>query len=684
LDEPLANPTLGPVDGRSAKELALLLRLHQAVSGQRDCAAVLGAARKAIEGTTPAERLVVAIADSPDRGDAAGGLDGGSLLAWVIAQRRARAVSSPDEIRDAFPATHRALLAEQMRSLLALPLESQDRCFGAMAALASTPGAWDDGASRPLFDEIARTLAAALDNCLEYERVEAMSRELGALLDVNRAIGRHLGRDELFGALAKCLRSIVPTDRFGIELPIEGDRLQGHLLTPRGAAAEPTRPTVLPALGTACHWVLENREWLITSSCNELRERFPVTHEVMQKERMESLCALPLVTAERARGVLFFMAGRAGAYAHLRRGLLEQVASAVAVALDDCLAHEEVATLRDRLAAENVYLQEEIAQEHNFHEIIGRSAALREVLSRVEVVAPTPATVLVLGETGTGKELVARAIHDRSTRRERPLVKVNCAAITAGLVESELFGHVKGAFTGAGGERVGRFELADGGTIFLDEIGELPLDTQAKLLRVLQEREFEPVGSSETRKVDVRLIAATNRDLARAVEEGRFRSDLYFRLNVVPITVPPLRERREDVPLLLLAFADRYARELGKRIERISPETLRRASAYAWPGNVRELSNFVERAVVLAGGPVLEIEPELMPEPTPERAVPEPRASAQEAATLDGALRRHLEGVLAETGWVIDGPHGAARLLGLRPSTLRSRLQKLGIRRPGS
>jgi formate hydrogenlyase transcriptional activator len=243
---------------------------------------------------------------------------------------------------------------------------------------------------------------------------------------------------------------------------------------------------------------------------------------------------------------------------------------------------------------------------------------------------------------------------------------------------------VKGAFTGAGGERVGRFELADGGTIFLDEIGELPLDTQAKLLRVLQEREFEPVGSSETRKVDVRLIAATNRDLARAVEEGRFRSDLYFRLNVVPITVPPLRERREDVPLLLLAFADRYARELGKRIERISPETLRRASAYAWPGNVRELSNFVERAVVLAGGPVLEIEPELMPEPTPERAVPEPRASAQEAATLDGALRRHLEGVLAETGWVIDGPHGAARLLGLRPSTLRSRLQKLGIRRPGS
>ncbi|MGH7289144.1 MAG: GAF domain-containing protein, partial [Myxococcota bacterium] len=310
--------------------------------------------------------------------------------------REASAVSSSDQVRESFPATHRALLEARMQSLLALPLVSQDRCFGALALMAPDAGAWDRY-PRPLFDEIATTLATALDNCLEYERIEGMSGELAALLDVNRAIGRHLGRDELFGALAKCLLAVVPTDRFGIELPIEGDRLQGHLLTPRGTAAEPTLPTVLPALGTVCHWVLENREWFISASREELSERFPITFEVMRQEAMESLCALPLVTAERCRGVLFFMAARPGAYAKLRRGLLEQVAGAVAVALDDCLAHEEVASLRDRLAAENVYLQEEIAQEHNFLDFVGKSAALQGVLSRIEMVAPTAATVLILG-----------------------------------------------------------------------------------------------------------------------------------------------------------------------------------------------------------------------------------------------------------------------------------------------
>ena len=393
LSQPSADATLGSAAGRSAEELALLLRLHRAVSGQRDREAVLAAARQAVEGLLPAARWVLAIPGAPGSGDLAGGFAAGSLLGWVIEHRRPAVVSSLDEIRDTFPSTHDALRAEQMQSLLALPLESQARCIGALALLARGAHAWDRR-SESLFDEIARTLAAALDNCLEFERVAGMSGELAALLDVNQAIGRHLGRDELFGALAKCLREVVPTDRFGIELPIEGDRLQGHLLTPRGSAAEPTRPTVLPAPGTACHWVLVNREWLISASREELRERFPVTFEVMQQESMESLCALPLVTAQRARGVLFFMAGRPGAYSSLRRGLLEQVASAVAVALDDCLAHEEVATLRDRLAAENVYLQEEIAQEHNFNEIVGRSAA--EPTRPTVLPAPGTACIWVL------------------------------------------------------------------------------------------------------------------------------------------------------------------------------------------------------------------------------------------------------------------------------------------------
>jgi formate hydrogenlyase transcriptional activator len=555
--------------------------------------------------------------------------------------------------------------------------------------LARRPGAWD-GQPRRLADAIGETLATALDNCLAYEHLEGMTRELAALLDVNRAIGRHLHRDELFGALARCLQAVVPTERFGIELPIEGNRLQGHLLTPRGAKAEPTQPTVLPAPGTACDWVLRKREWIVTSTREELRERFPVTFEIMKREGMQSLCALPLMTGGRCPAVLFFMTAREGAYGSLRQALLEQVASAVAVALDDCLAHEEVAQLRDRLAAENVYLQEEIRQEHNFGEIVGNSRALRDVLARIDVVAPTPVTVLVLGETGTGKELVARAIHDRSPRRDRPLVKVNCAAISAGLVESELFGHVKGAFTGASAHRSGRFELADGGTLFLDEIGELPLDTQAKLLRVLQEREFEPVGSSQTRKADVRLIAATNRDLARAVSAGRFRSDLYFRLNVLPIVVPPLRERRDDIPSLVLGFVDRYAREFGKRVEGVSRDAMQRLVDYDWPGNVRELQNVVERAMVLAQGPILELGPELLAgpggsaSPVARGSPPATATSSDSGLSLDEVLRRHMLSALAQTEWVIEGPRGAARLLGLRPSTLHSRLKKLGIRRPGS
>jgi formate hydrogenlyase transcriptional activator len=302
------------------------------------------------------------------------------------------------------------------------------------------------------------------------------------------------------------------------------------------------------------------------------------------------------------------------------------------------------------------------------------------MLEEIEVVAPTPSTVLIVGETGTGKELVARAIHERSTRRDRPLVKVNCAAISAGLVESELFGHVKGAFTGAVANRVGRFQLAHGGTLFLDEVGELPPDTQVKLLRVLQEREFEPVGSSQTQQVDVRLIAATNRDLRRAVDEGRFRSDLFFRLNVLPITVPPLRERRDDVPLLVHTFARRVAREMGKRIDGVSARTLERMAAYPWPGNVRELQNYVERAVVLSPGPIIEAGDELAPAGS---RPPAARADGAESDALDDVLRRHMVAALAQSGWVIDGPQGAARALGLSPSTLRSRMRKLGIQRGG-
>jgi PAS domain S-box-containing protein len=362
----------------------------------------------------------------------------------------------------------------------------------------------------------------------------------------------------------------------------------------------------------------------------------------------------------------------------------------------------EVQELKNRLQAENVYLQEEIRGEHNFAEMIGGSPALLAVLRTVEQVAPTDSTVLITGETGTGKELVARAIHGRSARRDRPLVKVNCSAISAGLVESELFGHVKGAFTGALERRIGRFELADGGTMFLDEVGELPLETQVKLLRVLQEQEFEPVGSSKSVGVDVRLIAATNRSLEDAVRAGRFRADLFYRLNVFPLTVPPLRERRSDIPQLATFFLTRYAKKFGKWLDGISRESMDLLLEYSWPGNIRELQNIIERAVILSPGPVLELGPDLLPthpgaaagpgdghghshEPTQgDQGAPEVIAGSRRPpglTTLQEMERRHILAALEQSLGVIEGPRGAARVLGLHPNTLRSRMQKLGIKR---
>ncbi|MEO8184239.1 MAG: sigma 54-interacting transcriptional regulator [Deltaproteobacteria bacterium] len=358
----------------------------------------------------------------------------------------------------------------------------------------------------------------------------------------------------------------------------------------------------------------------------------------------------------------------------------------------------EVEQLRDRLQAENVYLWEEIKDSHPFEEIVGDCPAWQTLVAEVEAVAATNATVLIQGETGTGKELVARALHSRSPRRERPLVKVNCAAISAGLVESELFGHSKGAFTGAIEKRVGRFELANGGTIFLDEVGELPLDTQVKLLRVLQEGEFEPVGSSTTLRVDARVIAATNRDLEQAMRAGKFRPDLYYRLNVFPLWVPPLRERRADISALMIYFVDRYARRIGKDIRGVSTATMQAALAYDWPGNVRELENLVERAVVLSRGPALELDPKLLaprlaalpPSPRSEFSAPRaaaaaaavPAAASAEVCTLEELERRHIQAVLERALWVIEGSEGAARLLDMSPSTIRSRMKRLGITRP--
>ena len=349
--------------------------------------------------------------------------------------------------------------------------------------------------------------------------------------------------------------------------------------------------------------------------------------------------------------------------------LLAQVANQIAIAVENALAYREIAELKNKLAEEKLYLEEEIRTDHNFEEVVGESTALKRALSQAETVAPTDSTVLVLGETGTGKEVIARAIHDLSRRREGTFVKINCAAIPTGLLESELFGHEKGAFTGAIAQKIGRFELAHRGSLFLDEVGDIPLELQPKLLRVLQEKEFERLGGTRTIRVDARVVAATNRNLAQMVEEGLFRSDLYYRLNVFPIQIPPLRERREDIPLLVRYFVQKYARQMDRRIETISAEEMDALARYHWPGNVRELENLIERAVILSPGPELRV-------PVAELKQPSETPSN---LSLESAEREHIVRVLRETNGVVGGPRGAATRLGLKRTTLQSKMRKLGI-----
>jgi formate hydrogenlyase transcriptional activator len=697
--------------GLGPEHLAALVEIHRAVVGHRDRKALFTAIAQALQGVEPNSHVMLVLpGDDPSTFTVYDnfGVSGvefrqvqtmtraGSVVEWVLENRRPFIVCRAEDVRERFPASYERMRRRGIESMADIPLLTEGRCVGVLSLLAEQANAWS-GNPPVLLDEIAASVAVAVEHCLAYEALARLRDEQAALLEINRAVARHLHRDELLATLAQCLRDVLPSDRFGLEIPVEGDRLRAHMLAPRIATTDSIQMEEVPA-GTAGRWVYETRQWVIASSREELRERFPVTFDKMKRDGHQSLCVMPLVSGGRNLGVLFFVAEREAAFRELRRDLLHQVTSAVAVALDHCLAYEEVGNLRDRLARENVYLQEEIRREHPFEELVGSSPTLLAVLRKVDQVAPADTSVLILGETGTGKELIARAIHNRSTRRDRPLVKVNCTAISAGLVESELFGHVKGAFTGARDRRVGRFELADRGTIFLDEIGELPLETQVKLLRVLQEQEFEPVGSNRTIRVDVRVIAATNRDLREAVRSGRFRPDLFYRLNVFPIEVPPLRERREDIPQLVTFFLSRFARKLGKQINAVAPEAKERLAAYEWPGNVRELQNVIERAVVLSEGPVLEIDLAPLTAATGQVRGPATPSGIAEAAavkepagrvgpgpppadvvSLEEVERRHIVAALESAAGVIHGPKGAARMLKLHPNTLRSRMEKLGI-----
>jgi formate hydrogenlyase transcriptional activator len=607
------------------------------------------------------------------------------------------------------------------RGYLGVPLRAADgRTLGHLAVIDTEPMPGE-----PAFQEIFQLFAERARVELERRRADAAleqaSRDLrfqlertaedlrlardqlAALVEIQRAVAGHLERKALFMAVADALQGVIPVERVILLLPGGNPEVLTVYAASGKEGIQFFEGETIPRTGTIAGWVVEYGRPFVVGRADDVRERFPVSYTRIRQEGMDSVVVLPLLAEGRCVGALTMMAQLADALTAVSPTLLEQIAAAVAVAVDHCVAYEELQSLRDRLARENIYLQEEIRREHPFEELVGSSPALLAILRQVEQVAPTDTSVLILGETGTGKELIARAIHNRSTRRDRPLVKVNCAAISAGLVESELFGHVKGAFTGALERRVGRFELADGGTIFLDEIGELPLETQVKLLRVLQEQEFEPVGSNRSIRVNVRVIAATNRDLPEAIRAGRFRADLFYRLNVLPIEVPPLRSRRADIPQLVTFFLSGFVKKFGKRISSISPETMARLTSYAWPGNIRELQNIVERAVVLCESSILELDQDLAPvsrrapaaprpvAPDKAREIPvdastgaaaSPELPAAELLTLEEAERRHIVAALERTGGVIHGPRGAARMLDLHPNTLRSRMERLGIRAP--
>ncbi len=494
-----------------------------------------------------------------------------------------------------------------------------------------------------------------------------------ALLEINNAIVVNLDRESLFKAVTRALRKIVNFDRSSLTLlDAESDLLQVYALTDVSPGKEllPVG-TEFPRKGSHLESVFEHNRPLIGRDL--MREPRGSVADELLKGGIRSYLTVPLTIKGKTIGTLNVGSRAPDQYSNDNAEFLLEVGTQVALAVENMLAYEEISQLKVRLEQENVYLQEEIKTEHGFEEIIGRSPAIKKVLKSAETVAPTDATVLLTGETGTGKELVARAIHNLSPRQSRTLVKVNCAALPAGLIESELFGHERGAFTGAIARKIGRFQLADGGTIFLDEVGDLPLELQARLLRVLQEGEFERVGGSQTLKVDARVIAATNGDLSKAVDEGSFRSDLYYRLNVFPIQIPPLRERREDIPVLVRHFQMKYGLKLGKRVKTTSQATLNALVAHLWPGNVRELENVIERGMILSGGDRLELGN------WPPKTGDGPGAGP--VPTLAELEREHIESVLTLTGWRVSGDKGAARLLGLKPTTLQARMKKLGIAR---
>jgi formate hydrogenlyase transcriptional activator len=594
-------------------------------------------------------------------------------LAWWVHQHQQPVLITQVDREVRFPLMMGHFRAYAMQSVCALPLNTAHRKLGSLVIASERPNAYSQE-EMGFFVLAASQIALAMESAVNFQASQKAQERLALLLDLTNRVVSNLDLRELLRAISASIRRVMQCDGVGVGLPDTNHKLQLYALDypdSNGAIYEGYRGT--DDGETAAEGVFRTGQPLNLKSAEILHDPAAV------QEGAHAICHLPLVARDRILGVLSLGRREDRAFTEDEFGFLKQVASQVAIAIENALSYGQIAQLKDQLAQEKLYLEDEIRTELNFEEIVGRSDALRRVLKEVETVAPTDSTVLIYGETGTGKELIARALHNLSSRRSNAFVKLNCAAIPTGLLESEMFGHERGAFTGAISQRTGRFELANHGTVFLDEIGEIPLELQPKLLRVLQEREFERLGSSRTLRTDARLIAATNRDLKEMVEDQKFRADLYYRLNVFPVRVPPLRERPDDIPLLVRHFVQQFSRRANRRIDTIPSETMSALLRYHWPGNIRELQNVIERAVILTTGTTLRAPiDELQFSANP--VVSEPQSNGNIREVLDEEERRRIVAALEETSWVVAGANGAAARLGLKRSTLQSRMQRLGIR----
>jgi formate hydrogenlyase transcriptional activator len=691
---------------RQNERLDLLLNLTSRITSNLDLRGVLRATSANIRDVVQADAAGVAFFDegsnksriyAVDFPDAKGFVTEDVVVTPGRALKRAwesskAVIVNTNDREELGPEIYDLVIAEGLDAHCLIPLVSHSRPVG-LLILARKGQNLFTSEDVDFLTRASGQIAIAIENALAFQKVSALGDRLQLLLDLTTRITSSLDLREVLRAIAANIREVVCADAVAVALPDPTSGKSRVLAVdfPHGKGV--IKEELLLPLSSEARRAMDTLKPVVFDP-RERDEHAPEPYDVAAAEGLKAVCSIPLVDRGRAVGILSILRTTETPFTPEDVDFLSRASGQIAIAIENALAYREISELKDKLAQEKVYLEEEFRSEMGFEQIIGNSSGLKHVLQMVETAAPSDSTILLLGETGTGKELIARAIHDRSRRKQRTFVKLNCAAIPTGLVESELFGHEKGAFTGAIAQKIGRLELADQGTLFLDEVGDIPIEIQPKLLRALQEREFERLGSTHTRKVNVRLVAATNRDLEKMIANREFRSDLYYRLNVFPIRIPPLRDRKEDIPLLASYFVQKFAKQMQKRIDAVPVVVMKGLTAWDWPGNIRELENFIERAVLLTRGksleaPLAELRKTDVAEPS--RAVlPEIKRGAGEATNsrsdksnvADEYARKQRDQIvqaLAACKGRVGGADGAAARLGMNRTTFLSRMKKFGI-----